>query len=98
MSPSGEVMIRDPKPLVPPANRPDVMPAPNMTSFETDVVRLPLLAAAPLPEADAVVSTGLTRSRPPYSATRTSGYAAPPPENWTVTTLLPAAAALIFLA
>jgi hypothetical protein len=66
-------MVRAVKPLVPPTNILAVIPAPNITSFATDVVRLPLLAVAPLPEADAEVSRGLTGSRPLYSATRTSG-------------------------
>ena len=97
MSPSGVVITRlvypDPDPVVSvctwfaPTNRSEAFP----------VVTEPLLLDAPLPCAVATTSTGVVGSIPLYSAMRTSGAAA----AWlndTVTVLLFAAAAAMFLA
>lgn len=94
ISPSGFVMIRDPKPVPGPVNLPAVIPAPKINSIAAFVFTAGLLALLLLPAAPAVTSNGLDVSRPLYSSTRTSTYVA----AWlkvTVTVLLPAA---IFLA
>src|SRR5262245_46023448 len=97
MSRSGEVMMRlvkfDPADVNPPV----VMPAAKISSLAAVVVTDPLLADAPLPEADVPTSNGFNGSRPLYSSARISTYGVAV-LNVTVTVLAPAAAALMFLA
>src|SRR5580658_7887717 len=84
-SPSGDVMMREVKPLpVAPFSVATVL-APKINSFALVVVAAPLLAAVLLPLAPAVTSSAVT---PLYSRIRMSGYAAAW-LNVTVTVLLP---------
>jgi len=71
--------------------------APISRSFALVVVTAPLVLTAVLPCAPTDTSSGLTVSRPLYSAMRMSGKAAAMPKV-TVTVLAPAAAAEMFLA
>ena len=71
--------------------------APRIRSVAFVVLAEPLLQFRPLPELAAVTSTGLLVSAPLYSEMRTSGFFAEV-EKVTVTLLLPAAAAAMFLA
>lgn len=61
---------------------PDVVPnvrfAPTSRSFAFVVVIAPLVASELFPDAPIAPSTGVEASRPAYSATRMSGYAADP--------------------
>src|SRR5215471_10795276 len=97
ISPSGEVSKRLVNPLPGPVVRVATMLAPKSRSVGLVVVAEPLLLVVLLPVPAAVTSTGLLGSAPLYSRTRMSGYAAAA-ENVTVTVLLPAAAAAMFLA
>src|SRR5580658_2497031 len=72
-SPSGEVMIRDVKPLPAAVVVVPTMFAPKINSFADVVVAEPLLALALLPLAPAVTSIAVN---PRYSRIRTSGYVA----------------------
>src|SRR5262245_56526825 len=97
MSASGVVMMRVVK-FVPAVEKPPVvMPAPKINALAAVVVTVPLLADAPVPDAEAPTSNGLFGSRPRYSSARisTKGVAA---LNVVVTVLVPAAAALMLVA
>jgi hypothetical protein len=89
--------IRVVNPELEPLNTPVVIPAPKSSSAADMVVMFPLVAVLLEPELDAVVSSALVGSNPLYSALRISGYGTAD-ENCTVTVLLPAPAALMFLA
>ena len=67
-----------------------MVPAPTTSSLAAVVVAAPLLGWALLPPPEEVTSSGLTGSRPEYSATRMSTYGVAA-LNVTVTVLAPAA-------
>ena len=73
------------------------MPAPKISSLAAVVVTVPLLADVLVPEAEVPTSNGLTGSRPLYSEARMSTNGVDVLKV-TVTVLVPAAAALMFLA
>ena len=84
--------------FVPAAPKPPiVMPAPKISSRAAVVVTAPLLAEVLLPDAEALASSGFVGSRPLYSMARMSTYGVAVLKV-TVTVLVPAAAALMFLA
>ena len=66
-------MIRIVNPDPAAENPPAVVPAPKINSFAVVVAAAPLLALLLMPAAPAVTSSGLLRSNPLYSSTRTSG-------------------------
>jgi hypothetical protein len=97
MSPSGDVITRlvepEPGPVVEVCTR----LAANRRSLTFVVVAAALVLDALLPVLAETTSTGILGSAPLYSRIRMSGYAAAP-LNVTVSTLDPAAAALICFA
>jgi hypothetical protein len=97
MSASGTVITR----LVYPVPAAEVVCctkfAPTSRSFAVPVVTEPLLLGVPLPWAAIATSTAVVGLIPVYSAIRTSGYAAATLKV-TVTVLLPAVAAAMFIA
>jgi len=85
MSLSGEVIIRDVKPLPAAVVVVVIVSAPKINSLAKFVVAVPLFAVVPLPLAPAFASSTAT---PLYSNIRMSGYAAAW-LNVTVTVLFP---------
>src|ERR1700682_5171658 len=97
MSALGLGMMRVVK-FVPAVEKPPVVvPAPKISASAVVVGTGPLLADALVPEVEVPTSKGLTGSRPLYSRARTSTYGVAVLKV-TVTVLVPAAAALMFLA
>ena len=94
ISPSGEVIVREVNPLPAALVTVETMFAPKINSLAAVVVAAPLLEVALLPLAPAVTSSVFT---PLYSRMRMSGNTVAPLKV-TVTVLLPAVAAAMFLA
>lgn len=88
-------MTRRVKPLPADENVVTVIPAPKIISLELVVRAEPLLAVEPLPDALAPASKGPDEASPLYSSTRMSA-AGTEELKFTVTTLLRAAAPLMF--
>jgi len=97
MSPSGDVITREVKPVPAAVVVSVTVLAPTSRSFGDVVVRTPLALVADVPVAAMAPSNGFVRSSPLYSAMRTSGYTAAPVKV-TVTAFTPAAAAAMFFA
>jgi len=95
MSPSGVVITRDVQPAPGPVVQLVTVFAAKSRSDALVVTAAGVLLVVPLPVAEAVTSTGLTRSSPAYSRMRTSAKAAGTMKE-TLTVLAPAAAAPMF--
>src|SRR4029077_12015079 len=97
LSPFGWVRATVVKPVPGPLMLLDTVAPATISSVGVVVVQAPLSARLEVPEAPAVVSSGLAISRPWYSSTRTSGAGAAP-LNVTVTSFGLLVSPAIFLA